>query len=96
MASFQGSADIWSANLYAPAIVQGPGEKPSPAVQDESSCIRTIRSLFPVSGACRDGEPPAKRRKVGDSNAVPAPAAVEFNDRESVVLVKISLDLVCT
>lgn len=95
MASFEGSADILSASIYAPAVAQKSGEKPFPNPQNDSSCTRIIDSLFPTSEARRTEEPPEKRRKVSDGNAV-AVHPVEFNDGESVVLLKISLHFVGT
>lgn len=96
MASFEGSGDILSASLYTPAAAQKPSEKPFPLAQNDSSCIRAIYSLFPTFEAHGAEEPPAKRRKVGDGNAVAVSPAVDPNDGGSVALLRISLHLVGT
>lgn len=96
MSSFQGSARVLSASPYVLVNARKKGEKLSSPAPDALSCIRTIHSLFPISESRRDEEPPAKRRKLGHDDAAPEKPPQDFSDKKSVVLVKISLDLVGT
>ncbi|USP79813.1 uncharacterized protein yc1106_07087 [Curvularia clavata] len=93
MASFEGSADILSASIYAPTAAQKSSKNLFSPPQNGSSCIHIIHSLFPTSEARILEETPAKRRKVGDGNVVALYPAIESNDTGSVVLLKISLHL---
>ena len=94
MVSLHGSADVLSAN---PPLLNksGPaGALISLYAQDASSCISTVRGLLAVPDTSREEGPSAKRRKVGGGGAVPIQSQAKFDETRSIVLAKVSIDLV--
>ena len=95
MVSLQGHAEVLSATAYDPTPVPRNRSKTSLAPQDASSSLRSIHSLFAVPDAHDGGDERAqKRRKVENGDAVAVQQA-DFDEDKSIVLAKVSLDLVC-
>jgi E3 ubiquitin-protein ligase SHPRH len=100
MASFQGSAIAVSATPFRQLKTKptGLGRPPVPlATQDGESFIRAMHDLFAAPDAHGDGERSPKRRKTGPgSRAVHVHPQADFDEKSSVVLAKVSIDLVGT
>lgn len=93
MASLQGDADVLSANTYVPVPASRNGPRVSLAAQDAPSNLRAIHSLF-AAPTTRDGEERTqKRRKLDDGGSATVPR-VGFDESKSIVLEKVSLDMV--
>ena len=94
MVSLHGSADVLSASF--PSLNRsGPtGTLISLHAQDAPSCISTVRGLLAAPDASREEGPSAKRRKVGGRGAVHVPSQAKFDEKKSIVLAKVSIDLV--
>lgn len=91
MASLQVRADVSSAKFSSKS--QQPDE-PTIA-QDTSSSIRTIQELFVVPNTPQgQPEPARKRRKVGNGDAAPVQTQEEFQEKDSIILAKVSVELV--
>jgi hypothetical protein len=91
MASLQVRADVSSAepcpnvqNSNGPALAQGAS----------SNSLRTIKSLFAVPDTPRGPEPARKRRKVENGHAVSVQPHSGFQEKESIILAKVSVELV--
>lgn len=94
MASFQGHAEVLSAKPYFSSPAPRHGQEVLLVPQDDSSNVQAIQGLFAIPDACDGSEArPQKRRKVEHRNAVVAHQP-EFDDSKSIILAKISLDLV--
>ncbi|CAE7177309.1 hypothetical protein CFE70_005661 [Pyrenophora teres f. teres 0-1] len=93
MVSLHGSADVLSANF--PLLTKsGPaGALISLSAQDAPTCISTIHRLFAAPDVSREEGPSSKRRKVGGGGAVAIKPQAQFDEKKSIVLAKISIDL---
>jgi len=94
MFSSQGGVEVASASPYAFTTTKTAEELSSPPAQDASGCLDTINTLFAAPAARKEQEPSAKRRKVGDGNFSLPSRPATFDQKKSVVLARISLDLV--
>ena len=93
MASLQGRAEVLSVNTYHPAPAPRNGPQISLAAQDASSNLRAVHSLFAAPNAPVEEERAQKRRKLDNGNVASIQQA-GFDENRSIVLGKISLDLV--
>jgi E3 ubiquitin-protein ligase SHPRH len=94
MSSLEGSAELLRATAFSVADVRSPGGPSSLPAQDTSSCIRTIQDLFAAPTALKEEEPSPKRRKSRNGNAIPVRPQADSNEKNSVVLANVSIDLV--
>ena len=94
MSSLEGSAELLRATAFSVADVRSPGGPSSLPAQDASSCIRTIQDLFAAPTALKEEEPSPKRRKSRNGNAIPVRPQADSNEKNSVVLANVSIDLV--
>lgn len=95
MANFQESANVLKAVSHTDA--PAPRKRPQEvlAAQDASQTRDAIHTVFAALDSPDDGDRDKKRRKTANGSAVSVQAA-EIQQRKSVVLAKISLNLVRT
>jgi hypothetical protein len=92
MAPFQGEAVVFNAEPYFTPKSKSTKSKVSHDSQELSSFMGALRDLAP--DAPREGQPSLKRRKIEHGKAVNVYPQADFDEKSSIVLAKVSIELV--